>query len=272
MFRFRSLVAALSFAACAAHAACPAAARPELALQLLDCLALPDPHLRDEVGFGGLQKLMRGKQLDAATVQLIRVRLLAMLRTPDPAGFAPPFAALTLAEVARVDRIQPFLAPEERAGLVDAAVAYLAGVDDYRGFDEREGWRHGVAHGADLMLQLALNPQLQPAQADAMLAAIARQAVPAGEHFYRYGEGDRLSAPVYFLARRGFLSPAAWEQWLEGIVARLPREPRTQAALAARHNAAGFLGSLYVSTREGGDPGAEQALLPGLRKALRELG
>jgi len=239
---------------------------------MVECLADPDPQLRDGVAFDVLQKWMRNGLLDTEKVQAIRVRLLAMLRTPDPAGFAPPFAALTLAEVARIDRLKPFLTIEQRDELVDAAATFLSNVKDYRGFDEREGWRHGVAQGADLMLQLSLNPQLQRAQADAMLAAIAKQAVPAGEHFYRYGEGERLSAPVFYLVQRGMLTSVEWEAWLMQIVQRVPRRPRTQAALAAHHNANAFLAALYVNAREGGNAIAEQALLPGLRKALRTVG
>jgi hypothetical protein len=254
------------------HAASCPSVQPQSALQLVECLSDADPRVRDEHAFSGLQKMMRGGQLDTATVQAMRVRLLAMLRGPDPAGFTRPFAALTLAEVARIDRIKPFLSGEQRNELVEAAATYLSGVTDYRGFDEREGWRHGVAHGADLMLQLALNPQLQHDQAELMRTAIAKQAVPAGDHFYRYGEGERLSAPVFYLARKDFFSPPEWELWLAKIVARVPREPHTQSALAARHNAIAFLSALYISVREAGDEKTQDALLPALRKALRELG
>jgi hypothetical protein len=279
---------ALVLAASGAFAACPPAgetlaslhewrqahwqpARPALALPLLDCLADPDPGLRDGIAFDALQSMMRGKQVPVETVQAMRTRLLAMMRTPDPRGFAPPFAALTLAEVVRVDRIEPFMTPAQRAEIVDAAVAFLSGVTDYRGFDEREGWRHGVAHGADLVLQLAVHPQLERAQAQALLGAVAAQVAPAGGHFYRYGEPDRLAAPVYYLARRGFFTAQEWEQWLAQLTARVKRDAATQADLATRHNVNAFVASLYVASRESGDAKAEEALLPGLRKAVRAL-
>jgi hypothetical protein len=268
----KRIALALVFAAGAAHAgACPRA-EPQFALQMIECLADPDPAVRDALAFDSLQKWMRGGNVDTPTVQAMRVRLLAMLRAPDAAGFARPFAALTLAEVARIDRIKPFLAASERNEIVDAAVAYLSGVEDYRGFDEREGWRHGVAHGADLMLQLALNPQLRREQAQSMLGAIAKQAAPPGAVFYRYGEADRLAAPAYYLATRPFFTGDEWAQWFAGLVQRVPRDPRTQAALAARHNVSAFLASLYVSAREGGNAAAEEALTGALRKALRDLG
>lgn len=282
------VAAALVLAAGAASAACPPAgeslaslhawkqarwqpARPQLALPLLDCLADPDPGLRDGIAFDALQSMMRGRQVPVETVQAMRTRLLAMMREPDPRGFAPPFAALTLAEVVRVDRIDPFMTPAHRQEIVDVAVAFLSGVTDYRGFDEREGWRHGVAHGADLMLQLAVHPRLERAQAQAMLGAIATQVAPVGGHFYVYGEPDRLAAPVYYLARRGFFSAHEWDAWLAQLTARVKRDAATQAELAVRHDVNAFVASLYVAARESGDAKAEEVLLPGLRKAVRAL-
>lgn len=244
-----------------------------LALGLADCLADADPVLRDELAFGALQSWMRSRQLAVPTVQALRTRLLAVLDEPaSEPGFAQPFAALTLAEVARVDRLQPFLAAEEREQLVARAARYLAGVRDYRGYDAQAGWRHGVAHGADLALQLSLNPQLQKAQAEQLLAAVAAQVAPAGEHFYRYGEGGRLAAPVFYLARRGWWSAPEWEAWFAQLSAGLPaRGPASQAGLARSHNQGAFLSALYVALQENADGPVKERLLPGLRKALQAL-
>ena len=245
--------------------------RQALALELLDCLADPDPTLRDDLAFAAIQRWSRGRQLAPATLQTIRATLVARLAADDPAGFARPFAALVLAEVARADRVAPFLSTDERAALVRAGTAYLANVRDYRGFDEREGWRHGVAHGADLMLQLALNPALDRAQLDGLLAAIAAQVMPAG-HFYVYGEGDRLMAPVFYIGRRGVLSSDDWSAWFAALASRLPHgAPATQAALAARHDLAQFLLPLYASLREQGTPEMQARMLPGVTAALRAL-
>ncbi|MBG9389012.1 DUF2785 domain-containing protein [Caenimonas aquaedulcis] len=250
-----------------------AASRNALALGLLDCLRSPDPLLRDELAFDGLQTMMRAGQVEPPAMQQMRVRLLAELAQPDASGFGQPFSALVLAEVVRADRMRPFLFPAEREEIVERASAWLAGVRDYRGFDAKEGWRHGVAHGADLMVQLAVHPLLQRAQAETMLGAIASQAVPPGEHFYRYGEGERLMAPVFYLARRGWFSAEDWERWLASVVGRVPQvESPTQASLAARHNASAFLQALYVSVMESGNEDVMRALMPGLKQAIKTLG
>ena len=83
------------------------AQRQQLALQTVACLSSPDPVERDELAFEALQTWMRGVKLDTATVQTLRSRLSAQLAAPDPQGFARPFAALVLADMARVDRIKP---------------------------------------------------------------------------------------------------------------------------------------------------------------------
>ena len=45
----------------------------------------------------------------------------------DTNGFQQPFAALVLSEVARTDRIDPWMTPAMRSELVTAAATYLAG-------------------------------------------------------------------------------------------------------------------------------------------------
>ncbi len=273
-------------ACCHAQATCPpnaaalkadkwqvddAKQRQALAIDMLDCLHSPDPVLRDEIGFEGLQYWMRTDKLDTATVQAIRVALLARLIAPDPSGFARPFAALTLAEVARVDRLKPYLTPADRMALVTAGAAYLTSVRDYRGFDDKAGWRHGVAHAADLMVQLSLNPALGKAEHEVMLTAIASQVVPQGAHFYIYGEGERLMMPVFLLTRRDTLTSADWDAWFTRLMAAYnSKAPTTQATLAQRHNLNAFLFALnaYLGI---GSSAQSAAMLPFVSRALKAL-
>ena len=198
------LLFALALAAPAARAACPPAgwdapklqalkesnfvvedadARTKLANGLLDCLASPDPSLRDGIAFEAWQTWLRAGQLDEATRRAALGRLQSQLAgTKDRRGFEVPFSALVLSEVARTDRIKPWMTPEERGAMVEAASRYLSSVTDYRGFDDKEGWRHGVAHGSDWLMQLAMNPALDRGQLDRILAAVATQVVPTQAH------------------------------------------------------------------------------------------
>ncbi len=250
------------------------ARRTALARGLLACLADPDPVLRDGVAFEGLSRFLRARQLSADTMRDMEARLRARLTEGDAQGFARPFAALTLAELARADRIEPYLTTQARAALLAAATEYVRGVRDYRGFDDRDGWRHGVAHGADMLVQLALNPALGRADLDRILATVESQITPEG-HFYIYGESERLAAPVLMIARRNMYSEAEWTAWLAARAQPAPLNDWREAfsstwGLAQRHNTAAFFAALYVNARVTAEP-AYAPLLPGIEAALRAL-
>ena len=227
--------------------------RETLALSLLPCLGDSDPALRDGVSYTALSQMMRSELIGAETVAALKAALMKMLATDEDAeGFARPFAALALAEVARTDRVAPWMTEEARSELIAAAHTYLATLTDYRGFSDTEGWRHGVAHTADLLMQLSLNPQLTKAQAEAILAAVALKAGPA-EHAYVFGESERLAAPVMYLARRDFFSEAEWTAWFESL---WPGDDPlrgdaygSEAALTKLHNLRAFSQSVYVSAK-----------------------
>lgn len=229
------------------------AERDALALSLLPCLADPDPVLRDGVTYTALSQMMRSELIGVETVAALKAALLEMLAADEDAGgFARPFAALALAEVARTDRVSPWMTEDQRSELIAAAHSYLATLTDYRGFSDAEGWRHGVAHTADLLMQLSLNPQLTKPQAEAILAAVALKTGPA-EHAYVFGESERLAAPVMYLARRDFFSEAEWTVWFESL---WPGDDplredayRSEAALAKLHNLRAFSQSVYVSAK-----------------------
>lgn len=286
------LLALLSIAAFDSIAACPpegrtrdslqalkilkytvpdAAERQTLALGLLDCLGDPDPTLRDGIAYEGLTQWMRAGQLDAESLRTLRNRLDAMLVADDANGFARPFAALTLSEIARTDRIAPWMTLEERASMVENAAAYVESVRDYRGFDDTEGWRHGVAHGADWLMQLASNPALDRAQLDRILAAVATQVVPETPHAYVFGEPGRLGRPVLHAAKRGLHSEAEWQAWFTALVPKLgPTKYDDGAWLARRHDLMAFLMSVYLEADQSDDPQFKQ-LKPAVVGALKTV-
>ena len=301
MIRGLLLASAVGFAAMSgpARAACPpdgmdadalqalkadgfavedAAERQALALAITDCLADPDPALRDGIAYEALTTWLRGDGLDEPTRRALLDTLTPWIAADAEAGdgFRAPFAALALSEVARTDRIAAWLDPAARDALVEAAADYLESVDDYRGFDADAGWRHGVAHGADLLMQLALNPALTAKQRQRVLDAVATQVAPAGEHFYVYGEPERLSRPVLFALGTGTIDAAAWKAWLAKIAAPAPLDSwrdayTSQAGLAKRHNTRAFLLALYTGTLGSDDPELRDAAAA-IAEVLRTVG
>lgn len=249
-----------------------------LAISLLPCLANSDSALRDGIAYEALAAWLRGKQISAPTAVVILGRLQPQLAAgfPDDEGFARPFSALVLAEVAGMDRIDPFMGDAQRESLLQAAIDYLGSVRDYRGFDEKEGWRHGVAHGADLLMQLALHPKIDRSDLDAILTAVASQIAPPGAHFYVYGEGERLAGPVFYVAQRKLHSTRDWQAWFAKVASPSPLKAwsdafQSQAGLAKRHNTTAFLHALYLFLRENGDAEVQEQLREPMLEALKQL-
>ena len=234
------------------------ARKQALAIGLLACLGDADPELRDGIAYEALSGWMRAGAFDATFLRGLRDRLYVQLDSPDSNGVQRPFAALVLSELARTDRVAAWMSEQERDTMVAKAAGYVAAVDDYRGFDKVDGWRHGVAHGADWLMQLALNPALEKPQLDEILRGVSAQVVPAGGHAYVFGEPARLARPVLFVAQRGLHSEVDWNQWFAALPARLGDASlayKDEAWLGRRHDLQAFLLAIIASADGSGQAG-----------------
>lgn len=242
----------------------------DMAAALVRCLGDPDPVIRDQIAYEGLTGLLRGQSLTPDEMRVVMADLLAALEAPDPDGFRAPFAALMLSEIVRTDRAAPWQTPDERQQLLSAATDYVSSVDDYRGFEAVEGWRHGVAHGADWLMQIALNPAYQRDDHLAVLAAI-RPKIMVSEHAYIRGEGERLARPILFIYHAGTLTADDWTTWFASIADPSPLDAwgdvfASEPGLNRLHNLKAVLFALALQTpREGED------MLPGLIETIRLL-
>jgi hypothetical protein len=245
-------------------------------LALIACLGNPDPDIRDKIAFERISAELRGGGVDRDTLLKAQSQLLGLVAAPDPQGFQRPFATLALAEIARTDRIKPWMADGDREKLVDTAAAYLANITDYRAFTNGEGFRHGVAHGADLALQLALNSAITKSQLDRLLAAIATQVSPKDSNVaYWAGEPDRLGRAVLYIAQRRLHSDAEWTAWFATVMNPSPlaswdQASTSEAGIRKRHNTRAFLLSVVATAVTTDDPGMKQLVTPA-RNSLKLL-
>lgn len=245
------------------------------ALRLLDCLDRSDPFLRDSIGFEGLATVLRRGAVSGTVRRQMVNALLPVLTQDDADGFAAPFAALALSELVRSDRLAPFLSAPERHALAGAAADYLAGVKDYRGFVTGEGWRHGVAHGADLALQLARHGDVPASDLARLREAILLQVVPPSGHSYVHGEPQRLARALGFLALRDELPMTDWPAALGPLGQPAPLEDwqaafSSERGLALLHNRRAFLSAIIVGSLDAEEPQAI-ALGAAARAALAQL-
>lgn len=242
--------------------------------RLLACFDHPDPAIRDQWVFEGLSQLLRAGRVDAASIDRAIQRLQPVLGRPaDAAGFAQPFAALLLSELVRADRVTPALPAERIVSLGNDATAFLTKLRDYRAFDSEQGWRHGIAHGADLLLQLGVHPALNTEQQTALLMAMTDQ-IRNPALAYTVGEPERLARVVFYLHQRGDIADGIWADWLQTLSAPAPlanwgQAFQSESALRMRHNLLSFFHALSFAARQVDSESAVELLRLSDAKILR---
>ena len=176
-----------------------------LLAELVEMLASPDPEVRDGIAYPAL-----ATWIDGGVVPDDRIRPLGdemAARLADERTWARTFAPLVLAViVARRGVVEP--------AWVDAFERWYAAETDLRGHDAQLGWLHAVAHGADLLGELGVRPEVSPRR---MLDLAATRLLTPLEEVWRDQEHDRLAHAVGTVLTRPDLAPEDAEGWLDPI-------------------------------------------------------
>ncbi|MDM4719179.1 DUF2785 domain-containing protein [Micromonospora sp. WMMA1363] len=179
-----------------------------LIAELALCLKDPDPQVRDGYPYVVLRTWIERDVIAGERRASLGDEMAA--RFTDPQTEARTFAPLVLDMiVSRGDFRQTWL---------DAFTAWYPAELDLRGYDEKLGWLHAVAHGADLLGAFGRHPGVEPA---AMLdLAAARMLTPTG-YLYAEREDDRLARAIALTLTRPELTPDRSVCWLDAIGADL---------------------------------------------------
>ncbi len=202
--------------------------------ELVGMLADQDPAVRDEQAYPVLLNWIRRGVLDGQ-LAAIGDRMLGRFEHPEVQArtFAPLILAAAVArDSAAVARDSAASDQEDAAGAStvadlldagtvrrwrDAFAAWWPGEAEIRGWDDRLGWLHAVAHGADLAGELGASPRLDgPAAAD-VLTLIAERVVAATDYRYAQMEEDRVAVAVAQILARPGLTVADATGWLEPV-------------------------------------------------------
>jgi Protein of unknown function (DUF2785) len=227
----------------------------QLTNQLLGYLASSDPELRDEFGFSILgnwiyvQHLYSPDRLREMISSLNAGLQVGLGETGTDAVFGRSFSALILSVITDYDLEHSFLSGEELSELLKDSLKYFHLEQDWRGFVAGQGWAHSVAHTADVLANLARNPQIDAASLERILNAIAAKLTTQNSPVLAHHEASRLAVAANNVIARGLLAPKMLHAWLDGMPDTL--YPRSQADLergdvAARANCEAFLSSLYL--------------------------
>jgi hypothetical protein len=223
--------------------------------ELLGFLTSSDPELRDEFGFSILgnwiyvRHLYSPERLRGMISSLNTGLQVGLGETGTDTVFGRSFSALILSVIADYDLEHPFLTAEELSELLKNSLEYFHLEQDWRGFVPGHGWAHSVAHTADVLANLAKNPNVDADGLERILKAIATKLTTSDSPILAHHEASRLAVAANNAIARGALRPSLLHTWLDGMPDTL--HPRSQSDLergdvAARLNCEGFLSSLYL--------------------------
>lgn len=253
-------------------------AREQLTQQLRFCLAMKEPEIRDGVAYQAYFNWLRDNKITGTELQALFAMFTGELNhgLTGQHGVYLPFVALVYSEIVRVDRVTPYLSEEQRAQAVRTISGYVDRIKDYRGFDENVGYRHAIAHSADVVLQLVLNQSINGAQIEAMANSIGAQVNPKSKHFYRYGEPERIARAIGYSMIREEVELEFWQNWLQSITSPAPfgswaKVFNSDSGLAKRNNTRQFLTNLYAMIAASEHPRLIE-LTPLVRELISQTG
>jgi Protein of unknown function (DUF2785) len=223
--------------------------------ELLGFLSSSDPELRDEFGFSILgnwiyvRHLYSPDRLRGMISSLTAGLQVGLGESGTESVFGRSFSALILSVITDYDLEHSFLNGEELSDLLKGSLAYFHLEQDWRGFVTGQGWAHSVAHTADVLSNLAKNPNVDAASLERILNAIATKLTTMDSPVLAHHEASRLAVAANNVIARGLLKPSLLHAWLDGMPDTL--HPRSQSDLergdvAARANCEAFLSSLYL--------------------------
>ena len=229
----------------------PGSDLPALVSELEGFLASPDPELRDEIGYSTLaawiyqKRLVEPPLVRTLTNDLVRNLTQGIGDRESDGVFRRSFSALSLSVVVARDNTTPVLSADDFRRIEAAALEYLAGERDLRGYDPQKGWMHSAAHTADLLKFVARSRFLETAEQARILDAVAKK-LAAAPTVFTHGEDERFARALLSIVNRADFDRAAFQAWTARVrPARLAARP-SPADLAGAQNVKNALSKLEV--------------------------
>jgi len=251
----------------AADFAMPAEPSPaDLVDELLGALCSQDPVLRDEQAYPVLASWIVAGHLDGELIALGDTTLRLFGRAEIQAR---TFAALILAALIHRDTAAGTLDAGTVLRWRDGFADWWLAETDLRGWDDKLGWLHAVAHGADVVGELGQSPRLDGDQLSGLLdLACSRLLSPTG-YVFAHQEDDRVALAVATVLTRPEMSPAAATGWLDPV-RRYFEAGRPGPVPIPAANTMRTLRSLYLMVDRGfrPDPDQPDKLVPAHRTEI----
>ncbi|NQJ68373.1 DUF2785 domain-containing protein [Streptococcus suis] len=217
---------------------------------LLENIGHPDPTIRDELVYASFCHIF----LDGLITREQAQSLLQFFQETNPLSLESStlkrsFTCLLYCLLLSVDNdsesiYHAFLNKEDRELLFQQALDYLTIENDWSGYDEKLGWIHTAAHGADFLLAASCHEQFSNEKSkevwQAILTCLTKQS-----KVFSAGEEIRLAQiPVYLL-----LNEKVSSQELTEWISKLDFPNQAPVDYFRWLNLQHFLSSLYFQLR-----------------------
>jgi len=164
--------------------------------------------------------------------------------------FTRSFSALLIPLFLDAHRKQAFLSTDELHKIKDKLLYFFQNEKDLRGYVDKKGWAHAIAHASDAIDELSLCSEMSTSDLKEVLETIR---FAAGKTIYSYShlEEERMVTPVISVIDRKVLIEGEiinWIQSFEENVASVDTMPEKQII---QGNVKNFLQSLYFRLRWG---------------------
>lgn len=196
----------------------------DLTPELLEFLGSTDIEVRDPFGYMILAHWMiRDRRYSPTDLRNMAAQLVQNLATDlgetnTDSVFRRSFSILILSLIIHRDNQQPFFTETEIKNLHRWSLEYFTAEQDLRGYVPGKGWAHSVAHAADMFKFLARSRQLNTADLESILTAIADKMLLPVAHLYVHGEDERLVSAIVEILKRELVEWRAWDRWLDRFV------------------------------------------------------
>ena len=232
----------------------------DLVDELTDALRSPDPVRRDDQAYPVLATWILAGHLDGQLAALGE-RITGLF--DHPAIQARTFAALILASLVRRDAKAEVLDAPTVLRWSDRFARWWLAETDLRGFDERLGWLHAIAHGADVVGELGQSTRLGRDDLIGLLDLACSRLIADTAYVFAHQEDDRVALAVATVLTRPELSAEAATGWL-GPVRRYFEAGQPGPVPAPAANTMRTLRSLYLMADRGfrPDPGSPGPVRP----------
>ncbi|MQA04738.1 MAG: DUF2785 domain-containing protein [Streptosporangiales bacterium] len=237
----------------------------ELTVDLTRMLGSPDGHERDEVAYPVLSTWIRRGVYDDLLEGLGDGMCVGLDNGLGADGhdavFRRSFSAVVLADIIARDTEAERLHPDILLRWGDRGIRWLVKERDLRGQVPACGRAHAAAHGADLLLALALSRHFGEGELMVLLDAIGDRLLEPTDYRLVHGEPERLAYATMGILHRNVLEMDVIGPWLERLADGWKSTTAPDAG-AVPFNTVSYLRCLHLQLQLGVQP-----LLPAGRAA-----